>query len=77
SRRRLFQAVDDLLDTLGMPRTLQDAGVAEQEFLAALPDLAMTAFQDLSNRTNPRMPLVQEITDLLRQGYYGSGGAAP
>ncbi|GAA1236779.1 bifunctional acetaldehyde-CoA/alcohol dehydrogenase [Oryzihumus leptocrescens] len=77
SRRRLFQAVDDLLDKLGMPRTLQDAGVGEQEFLAALPDLAMTAFQDLSNRTNPRMPLVQEITDLLRQGYYGSDGAAP
>ena len=25
----------------------------------------MTAFQDLSNRTNPRMPLVSEITDLL------------
>ena len=34
----------------------------------ALPELAMTAFQDLSNRTNPRMPLLSEITDLLRLG---------
>jgi acetaldehyde dehydrogenase/alcohol dehydrogenase len=32
----------------------------------------MTAFEDLSNRTNPRMPLVSEITDLLKQGYYGT-----
>jgi acetaldehyde dehydrogenase / alcohol dehydrogenase len=31
----------------------------------------MTAFGDLSNRTNPRMPLVREITDLLTAGYYG------
>jgi acetaldehyde dehydrogenase/alcohol dehydrogenase len=54
-----------------MPRTLRDAGVPEDAFLASLPDLAMTAFQDLSNRTNPRMPLVSEITDLLRAGYYG------
>jgi acetaldehyde dehydrogenase/alcohol dehydrogenase len=54
-----------------MPRTLRDAGVPEDAFLASLPDLAMTAFQDLSNRTNPRMPLVSEITGLLRAGYYG------
>ena len=31
----------------------------------------MTAFQDLSNRTNPRMPLLAELTDLLRRGYDG------
>lgn len=28
-------------------------------------------FRTLSNRINPRMPLVTEITTLLRQGYYG------
>ena len=50
----------------GDARTLRDAGVPEDVFLAALPELAMTAFQDLSNRTNPRMPLVSEITTLLR-----------
>ncbi len=71
SRRRLFMAVEELLDTLGMPRTLRAAGVKEQDFLDALPELAMTVFQDLSNRTNPRMPLVSELTTLLRLGYYG------
>ncbi len=71
SRSRLFRAVDQLLDTLHLPRTLKDAGVAEDEFEAALPDLAMAAFSDMSLRTNPRMPLVSEITALLRTGYYG------
>ncbi|MGN6245609.1 MAG: bifunctional acetaldehyde-CoA/alcohol dehydrogenase [Motilibacteraceae bacterium] len=71
SRERLFTAVDDLLSTVGMPRTLKDAGVDEHEFLESLPDLAMTAFEDLSLRTNPRMPLLSELTDLLRAGFYG------
>ena len=71
SRARLFQAVDSLLEAVQMPRTLKDAGVDEQEFLSALPDLAVTAFLDLSNRTNPRMPLVAELTDLLKKGFYG------
>ncbi|OCB63502.1 bifunctional acetaldehyde-CoA/alcohol dehydrogenase [Mycobacterium malmoense] len=70
-RGRLFGGVDDLLGRLQMPRSLRDHGVDEQEFLAALPALAMTAFEDLSNRTNPRMPLVSEITALLRAGFYG------
>lgn len=71
SRRRLFQGVEDLLDRLGMPRSLRSLGVPPEEFEAALPGLAMTAFSDLSNRTNPRMPLLAELTDLLRQGYDG------
>ena len=72
SRRRLFRGVAKLLDRLQMPRSLKAAGVAEDAFLQALPELAMNAFLDLSNRTNPRMPLVSEITELLTLGYYGS-----
>lgn len=72
SRARLFAGVDQLLGELHMPRSLREYGVNEADFLAALPSLAMTAFEDLSNRTNPRMPLVAEITELLEQGYYSS-----
>ncbi|HET8561345.1 MAG TPA: bifunctional acetaldehyde-CoA/alcohol dehydrogenase [Marmoricola sp.] len=71
SRSRLFDAVDQLLARVGIPGSLREAGVDEAEFLRALPELAMTAFSDLSNRTNPRMPLVSELTSLLRVGYYG------
>jgi acetaldehyde dehydrogenase/alcohol dehydrogenase len=69
SRTRLFDAVDELLDTLGMPRTLKQAGVDEAEFTARLPELAMAAFEDMTIRTNPRMPLVSEIAGLLRESY--------
>jgi acetaldehyde dehydrogenase/alcohol dehydrogenase len=71
SRTRLFDAVDELLDTLGMPRSLKEAGVDEAEFTARLPELAMAAYEDMTIRTNPRMPLVSEITELLRESYSG------
>jgi acetaldehyde dehydrogenase / alcohol dehydrogenase len=72
SRRRLFTAVEDLLDHLHMPRTLKDAGLAEEEFLGSLSEVTMAAFTDLSIRTNPRMPLLSEVTQLLQAGYYGA-----
>ena len=57
-------AVEELLDRRGdAPHAGGGRASTEDEFLGALPELAMTAFHDLSNRTNPRMPLVGELTD--------------
>jgi acetaldehyde dehydrogenase / alcohol dehydrogenase len=70
-RERLFGAVEELLATLGMPRTLKDAGVDEEEFEAALPDLIAAAASDPSLRTNPRMPLLSELAELFGLAYHG------
>ena len=70
-RERLFARVDELLDELGMPRSLEQAGVSRAEFEEALPELARAAFEDPSIRTNPRIPLVRELTQLLEAGYAG------
>ena len=75
-RHRLFSRVDELLATVGMPRTLRDAGVTEAAFLAALPDLARAAFSDASMRTNPRMPLLREVTDLMLVAFHGGEAGA-
>ena len=68
-RRRLFTHVDELLTTVGIPRTLREAGVDAAEFEAAIPDLIRLAFEDPSIRTNPRMPLLGELDTLLRAAY--------
>ena len=68
-RDRLFARVDELLDEVGEPRTLAEAGVGRDEFEAALPELAKAAFSDPSIRTNPRIPLLAEILELLRTAY--------
>jgi acetaldehyde dehydrogenase/alcohol dehydrogenase len=70
-RERLFSAVTELLDTVGIPGSLAEAGVGEAEFEAALPELAEAAFMDASLRTNPRMPMVGELVGLLRAGFSG------
>jgi acetaldehyde dehydrogenase/alcohol dehydrogenase len=71
-RERLFAKIDELLGALHMPRTLREAGVGEELFVEARDDLARAAFSDPSMRTNPRMPLIREIVDLLDAGYYGT-----
>jgi acetaldehyde dehydrogenase/alcohol dehydrogenase len=48
-----------------MPRTVADVGIDPEAFRAALDELAMAAFRDPSLRTNPRMPLVSELRQLL------------
>ncbi len=68
-RRRLFTHVDELLATVGIPRTLREAGVDADEFEAAIPDLLRAAFEDFSVRTNPRMPMLRELEVLLRAAY--------
>ena len=40
-----------------------------QEFEAALPELAKAAFADPSIRTNPRIPMIREVIELLQAGY--------
>lgn len=70
-RERLFDAVDRLADEVGMPRSLKDAGVLETDFLAALPDVTMAAYADVTTRTNPRMPMLSEIEQLLRAAFEG------
>jgi acetaldehyde dehydrogenase/alcohol dehydrogenase len=73
-RERLFARVDELLAEVGEPATLAELGIARDEFEASLPDLAKTAFTDPSMRTNPRIPLIKEIVELLWAGF---GGSAP
>ncbi|HUA02592.1 MAG TPA: iron-containing alcohol dehydrogenase, partial [Solirubrobacteraceae bacterium] len=72
-RERLFAHVDELLAEVDEPRTLADCGVSLKEFEKALPDLAKAAFMDPSIRTNPRIPMIREVIELLEVGY--SGGA--
>jgi len=65
ARGRLFERVDALLAEVGMPRTVADLGIDRDAYLAAVPDLVRDAFRDPSLRTNPRMPLIEELGDLL------------
>ncbi|MGO9972170.1 MAG: bifunctional acetaldehyde-CoA/alcohol dehydrogenase [Solirubrobacteraceae bacterium] len=70
-RERLFTRVDELLVEVKEPHSLQECGVSREDFDAALVDLARAAFADPSIRTNPRIPMLKEIIDLLNAGFSG------
>jgi acetaldehyde dehydrogenase/alcohol dehydrogenase len=59
-----------------MPGSLAELGIARDEFDAALPDLARAAFSDPAMRTNPRIPMLEELVELLNAGSEGRAGEA-
>jgi acetaldehyde dehydrogenase/alcohol dehydrogenase len=64
-----------LLDQLGFPRSIAELGIPRDEFERALPEMVKAAFDDPSWRSNPRMPLMQELVELFWKAYEGRGVA--
>jgi acetaldehyde dehydrogenase/alcohol dehydrogenase len=71
--QKLIAAIEELLDRLGLPRSIAELGISEEEFERALPELTRIAFEDPSWRSNPRMPLMSELVELFRTAYRGRG----
>jgi len=69
--KNLIVAVEQLLDQLGFPRSIAELGISREEFERAMPDLTRLAFDDPSGRSNPRMPLIRELTELFWKAYEG------
>jgi acetaldehyde dehydrogenase/alcohol dehydrogenase len=69
--KRLIAEVEKLKDALEIPKTIQQAGVNEAEFLACVDQLAEDAFDDQCTGANPRYPLMNELRDIYLRAYYG------
>jgi len=67
----LIAKIVALLETCGLPTSIGAAGIARADFEAAVPDLVLAACDDISLRSNPRMPLLHELEDVLRTAYDG------
>ncbi len=68
----LIQKVQEMNEHLNIPKSLQDAGIEEQEFLAKVDMLADRAFEDQCTTANPRLPLVSELKQILLDSFYGN-----
>jgi acetaldehyde dehydrogenase/alcohol dehydrogenase len=73
--KNLIAAIGQLLDQLEFPRSIADLGISKEDFERAVPELVKTAFDDPSWRSNPRMPLMTEMVELLWKAYEGRGVA--
>ncbi len=67
----LINALEDMKTGLKIPRTIQEYGIPEKEFLSKVEHLAEEAFDDQCTGTNPRYPLISELRELYLKAYYG------
>ncbi len=63
--------LDGLKAHIGIPASIQAAGVAEADFLASVDRIAVEAFDDQCTGANPRFPLIAELKAVLLDTYYG------
>ena len=68
----LLEAIAQLKATIGIPASIQEAGVNEADFLAKLDELAEDAFDDQCTGANPRYPLIAELKQVLLDSFYGN-----
>jgi len=68
----LIEEVKKLNKDLGIPQSFKEQGVDEQEFLKKVDMLADRAFEDQCTTANPRLPLVEELKQILIDSYYGN-----
>ncbi|MBO2586744.1 bifunctional acetaldehyde-CoA/alcohol dehydrogenase [Shewanella algae] len=68
---RLIAKIEQLKQALGIPASIQEAGVKETDFLDKLDELAEDAFDDQCTGANPRYPLIGELKALLLASFYG------
>ena len=73
--KNLITATEQLLDQLAFPRSIAELGISKEEFERAVPGLVEIAFADPSWRSNPRMPLMNELVELFWKAYEGRGVA--
>ncbi|MDR3542394.1 MAG: bifunctional acetaldehyde-CoA/alcohol dehydrogenase [Desulfosporosinus sp.] len=66
---QLIEAVQGLLSDLNLPQRISETGVDKHIYTSKVKDLAEKAFQDQTTTTNPRMPLIKELEELLMNAF--------
>lgn len=67
--RSLIGAVSELSRSLGIPASFAELGLDRKNYMSKIPQLAEKAFEDQTTTTNPRLPLISELEDILRSAY--------
>lgn len=65
----LIDGVKKLMTECEMPMNYKECGVNEKEYMKNIPELAERAFEDQCTTANPRLPLIDEIEELLKKAY--------
>ena len=68
----LAVAVSNLGKEVGIDMNFASCGIAEEEWMARLNEVALIAFEDQCSPANPRLPLVKDMEEILKKAYKGN-----
>lgn len=66
------KAVTELAESLGIEMNLKSLGVDEKAFKEELNTLAMNAYEDQCSPVNPRLPMIEDMEQIMLDAYYGN-----
>lgn len=66
------RAVEELRAKCGIERSFAEQGVDEKAFMSSLDALAMRAYEDQCAPANPRLPMLEDMEDIMVAAYYGT-----
>ncbi|WP_109077657.1 bifunctional acetaldehyde-CoA/alcohol dehydrogenase [Aggregatibacter kilianii] len=69
--RSYAQACYDLAERCGIKMSFKEQGLDEKAWMDARRDVALLAFEDQCSPANPRLPMVNDMEDILTRAYYG------
>jgi acetaldehyde dehydrogenase/alcohol dehydrogenase len=67
----LATAVKKLGEEVGLKLSFKDAGIAENEWMDNIEELAYLAYEDQCSPCNCRVPLVEDMKEIMRKAYLG------
>jgi len=67
----LINEIEKLKKDIGIPNSIEKAGVDKKDFYAKLDEMSENAFDDQCTSTNPRYPLISEIKDIYIKSFEG------
>ncbi len=67
----LLNAVDNLMTSLNLPKSIKDFGVTEEQFNAKLDEMVELAFDDQCTGANPAYPLMSDIKQIYLDAFEG------
>ena len=70
----LIAKLNELKAHIGIPASIKEFGIDEQDFLNRLDAMTEQAFDDQCTGANPRYPLMSEIKQMYLNAYYGDNG---
>ena len=67
----LIHHIKELMKSLDLPMSFKDCGVNEEEYMAKVYEIAENAFEDQCTGANPRLPMIEEMKQILIDAYHG------